>query len=191
MKKSLFKTIGRIKNLLKRLKRFVWLNQTELLYIHSGKIVCCGSAAAVIKIEKVTLENVDDAKSFQSENYIRFFRNFLKKGAVGYYAYKDGVCVHRSWVFEQKMQIHSLVAEPLLENQVYIAWCETAAFARGLGIYPQVLSRIVQDYSAKQIFIAVNKNNTASIRGIEKAGFELCRTYRIKRVLGKTDIVVE
>ena len=187
----MFKTICRIKNLLEKLKRFVWLNETELLYIHSGKIVCSGSNAAVIKIEKVTQKNVDDAKSFQSENYISSFKNFLKMGVTGYYAYKDGVCVHRSWVFEQKMRIHSLVTEPLLENQVYIAWCETAAFARGLGIYPQVLSRIVQDYSAKQIFIAVNKNNTASIRGIEKAGFELCRTYRIKRVLGKTDIVVE
>jgi hypothetical protein len=190
MKKSMFKTICRIKNLLKRLKRFVWLNETELLYIHSGKTVRISSAAA-IKIEKVTPENVEDAKSFQSENYISSFKNFLKKGFTGYYAYKDGVCVHRSWVFEQKMQIHSLVTEPLLENQVYIAWCETAAFARGLGIYPQVLSRIVQDYSDKQIFIAVNKNNAASIRGIEKAGFELCRVYRIKRILGKTNIVIE
>lgn len=186
----MFKTICRIKNLLEKLKRFVWLNETELLYIHSGKTVCSVPAAA-IKIEKVTPENVEDAGSFQSENYIRSFRNFLKKGFVGYYAYKDGVCVHRSWVFERKMQIHSLVTEPLLENQVYIAWCETAAFARGLGIYPQVLSRIVQDYSDKQIFIAVNKNNAASIRGIEKAGFELCRAYRIKRILGKTNIVTE
>ena len=89
------------------------------------------------------------------------------------------------------MQIHSLVTEPLLENQIYIAWCETAGFARGLGIYPYVLGRIVQDYSNKQIFIAVNKNNAASIRGIEKAGFELCRVYRIKRILGKMNIVTE
>ena len=190
MKKILFKTVGRIKNILKNLRRFMWLDETELLYIHSGRTLCIGSDAA-IKIEKVTPENVDDAESFQSENYIRSFRNFLKRGVTGYYAYKDGVCVHRSWVFEEKMQIHSLVTELLLENQIYIAWCETAGFARGLGIYPQVLGRIVQDYSDKQIFIAVNKNNAASIRGIEKAGFELYRVYRIKRILGKTNIVAE
>ncbi len=190
MKRILFKTFGRIKSVLKNLRRFIWLDDTELLYIHSGKTVCSVPAAA-IKIEKVTPENVEDAGSFQSENYIRSFRNFLKKGFVGYYAYKDGVCVHRSWVFERKMQIHSLVAEPLLENQIYIAWCETAGFARGLGIYPQVLVRIENDYEGREIFIATKETNFASRRGIEKAGFELYRVYRIKRILGKTNIVVE
>lgn len=60
----------------------------------------------------------------------------------------------------------------LKDDEVFIHYCETAPMARGLGIYPFVLSKIINDFFNKKKIISVDAKNTPSIRGIKKVGFK-------------------
>lgn len=54
--------------------------------------------------------------------------------------------------------------------------CVTNPQYRGLGIYPHVLGYIIRDVQSSQeaerLFVLVAPNNTASIKGIERAGLK-------------------
>ena len=63
---------------------------------------------------------------------------------------------------ESIQEVNSLFQQPW--------WLD--AVARGKGIYPAVLSRIAEDNKELDgLFICVDDENKASIRGVEKAGF--------------------
>ena len=79
-----------------------------------------------------------------------------------------------SWVKHtpQTVNLHWAVPMRLKKNEAFIHYCETAPSARGMNIYPAVLSRICNDFREKaSIMISCNAKNSTSIRGIEKAGF--------------------
>ena len=125
-------------------------------------------------IRPVTQENLADILNFQPLRYVDVFRNFLALGDRGYYAYLGDKCVHRSWVKsnEQMVYMHWAYPMQLQPNQYFIHYCETDTQARGKGIYPAVLSKIVNDFRENgEILIGVNAKNTASIKGVQKAGF--------------------
>lgn len=56
-------------------------------------------------------------------------------------------------------------------NGLHIGPCFTVESERGKGLYPYLLSHIVNDNEGKEFFMIVNKNNTSSIKGVLKAGF--------------------
>jgi len=132
------------------------------------------SETSSVSIARVNEANVEDVLDFQPEHYVRTFRQFLRQGDVGYYAYVDGRCCHRSWVQRgpRWVDINPFVQMKLEKNEACIHYCETAPWARGKSIYPSVLSRIAEDHRGYgDLFICVDSQNTASIRGVEKAGF--------------------
>lgn len=57
---------------------------------------------------------------------------------------------------------------------IHLCYCETIIGARGKGYYPQLLSYIQNDNPDMDLYMVVDETNNASIRGIEKAGFERC-----------------
>ncbi len=129
---------------------------------------------SVLSISNVTAANIADIVDFQPSHYVETFRRFLEQGDVGYYAYLDGKCCHRSWIQKgpKWVSINPFVQMKIEKNEGYIHYCETAPWARGKGIYPSVLSRIAKDHkNLENIFIAVESENVSSIRGVEKAGF--------------------
>jgi len=72
-----------------------------------------------------------------------------------------------------------------MENQYFIHQCDTAPQARGLGIYPAVLNRIINDFNNNsEILICVNRKNLPSIKGVLKAGFIEKSRYRIYVICG-------
>ena len=62
------------------------------------------------------------------------------------------------------------------KNDYEIGPCKTDDNFRGRGIYPAVLKYItsLEEYRHSIFYMIVSQNNTPSIRGIEKAGFERC-----------------
>lgn len=125
-------------------------------------------------IRSVNNSNLNDVLSFQPSSYLEVFKNFLVLGDQGYYAYFDGQCVHRSWVKSNEQVVYPHWAYPmkLMPNQYFIHYCETAPSARGKGVYPAVLSKIVKDCKDNgEILMSINAKNTASIKGSQKAGF--------------------
>ena len=53
---------------------------------------------------------------------------------------------------------------------VHLCYCETIEKERGHGYYPLLLKYIQSDVK-KSLYMVVKESNTASIKGIEKAGF--------------------
>jgi RimJ/RimL family protein N-acetyltransferase len=130
---------------------------------------------ASVRITSVSNNNIKDVLSFQPSRYVAIFERFLRQGDVGYYAYLDGKCCHRSWLQKgpQWVSINPFIQMKLEKNEGYIHYCETAPWARGKGIYPAVLSRIAEDHeNLCNLFICVNSENKASLRGVEKVGFK-------------------
>jgi hypothetical protein len=72
------------------------------------------------------------------------------------------------------------------ENPPLIACCLTAAEARGRGLYRKALNaelHYLQQHGYKRAVIETDPANIASRRGIESAGFRLCRTVSTWTVL--------
>ena len=161
----------------------LYTRETLLLYRFRQKQEIHSEA----RIDIANFENIGDLKAFQTSAQISKFREFLENGDVGYLGYLGDQCVHRSWVVVHRrvVNLHWAVPYSLEEGDAYIHYCETAPSARGKKVYPAVLSRICSDLGDKfNILINVNKENTASISGIEKVGFERIKENRILVIFG-------
>ena len=144
------------------------------------------SQTSLTKIVKVDSANLADVLDFQSSHYVDTFRRFLQQGDVGYYAYLDGKCCHRSWLQKgpKWIAVNPYIQMKLGGNEGYIHYCETAPWARGKSVYPTVLSQIIDDHKdLDDIFIAVESENSPSIRGVEKAGFRERERVEVKQIL--------
>ncbi|RZJ27593.1 MAG: N-acetyltransferase [Flavobacterium sp.] len=106
----------------------------------------------------------------------------MPDGKLNYFMEDDGRFVHRSLVYG-KLNVLKLVGKsgPAIGN------CVTSEAYRGQSIYPFVINNIASKLLLKkkvsEVFIIVNSDNIASIRGIEKAGFELFAKVKAKRFL--------
>ena len=151
-------------------KSRIYVNETIILY-QLNKYKKYQSLAT---IQCAKYNNLTDILYFQDKIYIDIFQNFLKMGDTGYFAYIDENCIHRSWVKSNNQIVypHWTLPYKLKDNEIFIHYCETAPEARRKNIYPHVLSHISDNFKDKKILISVNKNNLASIRGIQKVGFE-------------------
>lgn len=86
-----------------------------------------------------------------------------------YYVTNDNQeVVHTSYVIPKCLKFRFMK-----KGDIEIGPCFTRKDFRGKGIYPTVLSCIVEENGPdKNYYMLVDENNTASKRGMEKAGFE-------------------
>lgn len=154
------------------------------LFSFSGSSVL--PPASPVNIALVVEINVSDVLTFQPSHYVDTFLRFLKEGDVGYYAYLNGKCCHRSWVQKgpKWVAINPFVQMKLEKNEGFVHYCETAPWARGKGVYPAVLRRIAEDHKdLDNLFICVDSENTPSIRGVEKAGFKERERVKVNMIM--------
>jgi predicted acetyltransferase len=104
------------------------------------------------------------------------------EGKTKFYMEDNGKFVHCSWLFP-KLNVLKIIGK----SGPAIGECVTATDYRGKSIYPYVINRIANELlagkKASEVFIIVNSDNTASINGIEKAGFTLEAKVTAKRFL--------
>jgi hypothetical protein len=111
----------------------------------------------------------------------------LNGGHLCYVAALDGSLAHYSWV--QRSGTH-LILEAGMSVSVesghfWIYHCFTAEWARGNGIYPETLKRIIDDHfkaGYRTGWIYTARDNVASQKGILRAGFGLVKTCDALRV---------
>jgi RimJ/RimL family protein N-acetyltransferase len=88
--------------------------------------------------------------------------------------------VHASLVFTKNLLARQLG----FRNVLIIGNCFTDEEYRGKGIYPAVLKRIRTDFADRTLIVFVDPANTASVRGLEKAGFRRLFEFVMYRFLG-------
>jgi len=171
-----------------RIRYRLFVNETLILFEHDMHTHQETAAA----IEHITPENVSDVLDFQPPRYKSRFEEFMLRGDTGYYAYLQGRCVHRSWVVHtpRTVHLHPLLPRRLEEGEAFIHYCETAPGARGLNIYPAVLSRIAEDFRktgrSRRLLISTNARNESSIKGILRSGFKEIERVHVMALLGFT-----
>lgn len=97
---------------------------------------------------------------------------------------REGMVCHCSYI------IPRIVKFPFMKKQdLEIGPCYTVPEFRGQGLYPKMLLHITsqEEYKNSDFWMIVEEKNEASIRGIEKAGFqkvgEVKRTRFFKRYI--------
>ena len=113
------------------------------------------------------------------------FRCDLYDGVEDFFVYKEGDRIgHISWVYYKR---HPNRILDLHDGECEIKFCLTLPEFRGKGLYPAALLTILRYVKARgcrQCFVCVKDDNTASIRGIEKAGFSRLGCARVRKAFG-------
>jgi len=118
---------------------------------------------------------------------------FIDKGGEIFLGFSEGrlahiarLCHYPGVIEKNSLEIHPPVK--IKEDEVYIGLCQTSGEFRGKNIYPCVLQYLVKytlSGNIKRCFGSTSPSNTASIRGIHKAGFKLVSTKWKFSVFGK------
>jgi hypothetical protein len=110
----------------------------------------------------------------------------FERGDHCYGCYLDGKLAHYSWV--QQSGQHPIeeagVSRPLAPGEFWIYHCRTADWARGRGIYPATLARIVSEFfdaGYQTAWIYTTRHNISSQKGIGRAGFRMVTTFKAFR----------
>lgn len=104
---------------------------------------------------------------------------------LAYIGFYSGKIAHESWV-----SFDTVLPSQFGFNSCFpvIGYSRTLPTYRGRSIYPSVLNYILHDLKTRNIssnaYILVSPENKASIRGIEKAGFELVAHLKGLRIVG-------
>lgn len=144
---------------------------------------------APVTIVPVDEQRLDDARTMDSPARIEEFRRFLARGDRGFYAYRDHRVVNRAWVIIGPGSCdlwHGYGRLVIPAGTAYVHYCETAPEARGSGIYPAVLAHVARTLNQEGIAtirISTTRDNVASLRGIERAGYRIVRQVEL-RIMG-------
>ncbi len=112
------------------------------------------------------------------------YRSRFRDGHTAIILNDNGERVFTAWIASGRLHVDELNYDwriPASERVVYD--CVTAAAHRGRGLYPAALRWIVryaQREEISRVWIYADARNHASLRGIDKAGFDaagLMRTY--------------
>lgn len=128
----------------------------------------------IYSMKKSTKFNVD------VQNYSIQFQK-IDENKSRYFIEIDNKVIHESFTY-RKLFIQKLIRT----KGPTIGDCRTIDSYRGKSIYPYVINYIANqelEKGAEEVFINVSPSNISSIKGIEKAGFNIARTIKAKRFL--------
>ena len=99
-------------------------------------------------------------------------KSTIDSNRTDYVIHENDIVVHKTTVFKY-LNVLRLIGK----KGPAIGDCFTHPDYRGKSIYPRVINRVSNELLASgqydELFIIVNDNNTSSIIGIEKAGYQL------------------
>lgn len=142
---------------------------------------------ADVRIEPISLQNINDGATFNAPEELEQFKVFLKQGHKGYYAYYKGECALRTWIFVTKeaARVGQNFQYDMPTNEAFSGWSLTNPNFCRLGIFTNALIYAINDNPEYTISGYVDSDNIASLKGCLKAGFITTDRYRLYVILGK------
>ena len=152
-------------------------------------------SSAELEVDRFSLGLVAEAAleypEYLTPEVLRQFRTRVKRGELGFMAFRDGRLVHLAWVGHREEIVAETEIGPQcrlsLENSGHLIYdCWTPPWARGSGVYTEMLKTLcrIAVPEGKDVWIHCERGNTASRIGIEKAGFTLTHRFQRRQWLG-------
>jgi len=156
----------------------------ERLFVLKRKHIKEKTARIPIFFAPITKENAPLVRELRGKEYEAQFLKQLDDGDFGYYAYADGKPVGYGWAKHAHADDFFF---KIGEGVVYLCRFFVHESMRGQGIYPALITALMQKESETDIFyIAVERGNESSERGLKKVGFTFVGEYGFWRILKKT-----
>jgi hypothetical protein len=127
------------------------------------------------------LEYIDGVVAREREKHL------FDNGGKAFLAFSESNLAHIAWLFYSPGIQEADHLVKIKQDEGYISSCDTRSQFRGKSIYPVVLQHIVKHAFAenkKKCYISCAPANSASIKGIEKAGFSFAGTKHKFRLFG-------
>lgn len=152
----------------------------ETVMIYRAPIYVDQRERPIPEVRYASYRSLEDLRWFHSPEELVVFRRFLDAGHVGYLAYVDGRCVHRTWLVPGPAQVneHWSRARKIGPEEAFVHYVLTASEARGMGVFPTVLNKVVEDTKGTVTTMAIAEENLASRRAAVKAGWRPVRATR-------------
>ena len=132
----------------------------------------------------ITEENVSLVCDLRGSEYERQFNYQLSLGDFGYYAYYGDKPVGYGWVKHTDSDDFFFKIGP---DCAYLCRFFVHESMRGHKIYPEIISELIKkENTVNTFFIAVERGNESSERGLKKVGFEFVKEYGFIRGFKKT-----
>jgi len=155
----------------------------RLFSVNRNDVVLQNSDLA-LKMVPITKENASLVCDLRDPVYEGQFRYQLSLGDFGYYAYLDDRPVGYGWIKHTGSDDYFF---KIGEDCVYLCRFFVHESLRGHGIYPEIISALIQkEDTVKTFYIAVERGNESSERGLKKVGFQFIKEYGFIRGFKKT-----
>ena len=141
-------------------------------------------SSLALEMVPITEENISLVRELRGPEYEEQFKYQLSLGDFGYYAYHEGRPVGYGWAKHGGSDDFFF---KIGEGCVYLCRFFVNEKVRGHGIYPELIGALIRkETSVDTFYIAVERGNVASERGLKKVGFEFVREYGFIRGFKKT-----
>lgn len=156
----------------------------ERLFTLERKNAIPVTSRAAIEFLPITEENAAWVKELRGEEYVGQFLAQLRGGDFGYYAVLNGAPVGYGWAKHESADDFFFKVS---KGTVYLCRFFVHEKARGQNIYPALISALIEkEKDTDRFYIAVERGNTSSERGLLKVGFTFLKEYGFVRILRKT-----
>jgi ribosomal protein S18 acetylase RimI-like enzyme len=176
----------------RRIKEALWSEDELVVWVRptGGIENAPDPARSLRRADEVDAE--DYAKRIGTDSALTFVSR-LSDETFCYVVTDEGNIVHSSWVTRYRAwtrELRTYVSPPQGDAYVYESF--TRPEVRGRGVYPFALAGIAADLAgaAGRLWVMVEADNPASIRSVEKAGFERHGSFHVRRRLGRLFIEV-
>ncbi len=139
-------------------------------YLHEVHL----STAEAHNMDELASDDLEAINSYSGDQYLKLMHDKFTKNWVLHIGYVDGKLGGAAWVLPDFSEFKTRNMQ-YIDKSVSIIDCWTIPEHRGKNVYPFLLTRIVEKLrvgALDRVFIEVNERNYASIKGIEKAGFQ-------------------
>ena len=156
----------------------------ERLFCLKRRDAVAQTASVPVKLVPVTEENADLVGTLRGAEYVSQFRQQLALGDFGYYACVGDEPVAYGWAKHPGSKDYFF---RIGEGCCYLCRFFVHENMRGKRIYPQLICALMaRETDAERFWIAVERGNEASERGLKKVGFTFVKEFSFFRVLGRT-----
>ena len=163
--------------------RIFKLFHERLFILNRQNAVLC-SAKASVDFVPITNENAHLVRALRGDEFYRQFVRQLELGDFGLYACKGDAVVGYGWAKHSGSDDFFFRVG---DDAVYLCRFFVKKEERGRGIYPALITRLIEKESKTDSFyIAVERGNESSERGLKKVGFTFVREYGFVRGLKRT-----